>query len=169
MRDIPDLELLLASSVPIVVIETYEEQRVIELFRQALVRSPKPFYHWTVTDGLRRLDRGLNASSDIREPTDVLLHIKTAKDPAIYLLSDFHPYLHDPVHVRLLRDVAQSRLLLGHTVVLLSHKLEIPPELVRSSARFSLSVPDREQLKSIVLEEARTWSRILQIGMEIRQ
>jgi ATP-dependent 26S proteasome regulatory subunit len=159
MRDIPDLELLLSSSIPIVVIETHEEQRVIELFRQALVRSPKPFYHWTVTDGLRRLDRGFNASSDIREPTDVLLQIKTAKEPAIYLLSDFHPYLEDPVHVRLLRDVAQNRLLLGHTVVLLSHKLDIPPELARSAARFSLSVPDRKQLKTIVLEEARTWSR----------
>lgn len=159
MRDIPDLELLLGSSIPIIVIETHEEQRVIELIRLALVRSPKPFYHWTVTDGLRRLDRGSNTSSDIREPTDVLLQIKMARDPAIYLLSDFHPFLEDPVHVRLLRDVAQNRLLLGHTVVLLSHALKIPPELERSCARFALSIPNREQLKSIVLEEARTWSR----------
>lgn len=159
MRDIPDLELLLGSSVPIIVIESHEEQRVIELFRQALVRSPRPFFHWTVTDGLRRLDRGFNASSDIREPTDVLLQIKMAREPAIYLLSDFHPFLEDPVHVRLLRDVAQNRLLMGHTVVLVSHALKIPPELERNCARFNLSVPDRDQLKSIVLEEARTWSR----------
>jgi len=159
MREIADLELLLASSIPIVVIETHEEQRVLDLFRKALIRTPKPFFHWTVTDGLRRLDRGFNDSSDIREPTDVLLQIKLAKEPAIYLLSDFHPFLEDPVHVRLLRDVAQNRLLLGHTVVLVSHALTIPPELERSCARFSLSMPDREQLKSIVLEEARTWSR----------
>jgi len=159
MGEISDLEVLLGSSVPIVVIETHEEQRVIDLFRQALVRSPKPFYHWTVTDGLRRLDRGFNTSSDIREPTDVLLQVKTAQEPAIYLLSDFHPYLDDPVHVRLLRDVAQNRLLLGHTVVLVSHALTIPPELERSTARFALSVPNRDQLKSIVLEEARAWSR----------
>jgi SpoVK/Ycf46/Vps4 family AAA+-type ATPase len=37
--------------------------------------------------------------------------------------------------------------------------LTIPPELERSTARFALSVPNREQLKSIVLEEARAWSR----------
>jgi len=159
MREIADLELLLASSIPIIVIESHEEGRVIDLFRQALVRSPKPFFHWTVTDGLRRLDRGFNSSSEIREPTDVLLQIKLAQEPAIYLLSDFHPFLQDPVHVRLLRDVAQKHLLLGHKVVLVSHALDIPPELARSCARFSLSMPDREQLKSIVLEEARTWSR----------
>ncbi len=159
MRDIPDLELLLASAIPIVVIETHDERRVIDLFRQALVVTPKPFFHWTVTDGLRRLDRGFKSPSEIREPTDVLLEIKMAREPAIYLLSDFHPFLQDPVHVRLLRDIAQNRLLLGHTVVLVSHALEIPPEIAQNCARFALSVPDRDQLKSIVLEEARTWSR----------
>ena len=159
MRDISDLELLLASAIPIIVIETHEEGRVIDLFRQALVRVPKPLFHWTVTDGLRRLDRGFKSPSDVREPTEVLLEIKVAREPAIYLLSDFHPFLEDPVHVRLLRDVAQNRLLLGHTVVLVSHALELPPELARNCARFALSVPNREQLKAIVLEEARTWSR----------
>ena len=159
MRDLHDLELLLGSAIPIIVIETHEEGRVIELFRQTLVRAPKPFFHWTVTDGLRRLDRGFNAQSELQEPTDLLLEIKTAREPAIYLLSDFHPYLEDPVHVRLLRDIAQNRLLLGHTVVLVSHAVAIPPELARSCARLPLSVPDRDQLKAIVLEEARTWSR----------
>ncbi len=159
MRDLPDLELLLGSAIPIIVIETHEEGRVIELFRQTLVRAPKPFFHWTVTDGLRRLDRGFNGPSELREPTEVLLEIKTAREPAIYLLSDFHPYLEDPVHVRLLRDIAQKRLLLGHTVVLVSHAVAIPPELARSCARLALSVPDRDQLKAIVLEEARSWSR----------
>ena len=159
MRDLPDLELLLGSAIPIIVIETHEEGRVIELFRRTLVRAPKPFFHWTVTDGLRRLDRGANAPSELREPTDVLLEIKTAREPAIYLLSDFHPYLEDPVHVRLLRDIAQNRLLLGHTVVLVSHAVAIPPELARSCARLALSVPGRDQLKAIVLEEARSWSR----------
>lgn len=159
MRDLHDLELLLGSGVPIIVVETHEEERVIELFRQAVVRASKPFYHWTVTDGLKRLDRGIAPASEIREPTELLLEIKTAREPAIYLLSDFHPYLDDPVHVRLLRDIAQKRLLLGHTVVLVSHAVTIPPEIARSCARFALSVPDREQLRRIVLEEARTWSR----------
>ena len=66
MRDLPDLELLLGSGIPIIVVETHEAGRVIELFRQTLVRTPRPFFHWTVTDGLRRLDRGLNGPSELR-------------------------------------------------------------------------------------------------------
>ena len=159
MRDLHDLELLLGSATPIIIVESHEEGRIIDLFRQAVVRASKPFFHWTVTDGLRRLDRGFKAPSEVREPTDVLLEIKMSQEPAIYLLSDFHPYLEDPVHVRLLRDIAERRRLLGHTVVLISHAVTIPPELARSCARFALSVPDRDTLKSIVLEEARTWSR----------
>jgi SpoVK/Ycf46/Vps4 family AAA+-type ATPase len=159
MRDLPDLELLLGSAIPIIVIETHDEGRVIELFRRAVVRASKPFFHWTVTDGLRRLDRGFKSPCEIREPTDLLLEIKLSQEPAIYLLSDFHPYLEDPVHVRLLRDIAQNRLLLGHSLVLVSHALKIPPELAANCARFALSVPDRGQLRTIVLEEARTWSR----------
>jgi SpoVK/Ycf46/Vps4 family AAA+-type ATPase len=159
MGDIQDFGVLLDSGIPIVVVESHDEGRVIELIRQAVARAAKPFFHWTVTDGLRRLDRGFKPPNEIREPTDLLLEIKVARDPAIYLLSDFHPYLEDPVHVRLLKDIAQNRLLLGHTVVLVSHAVKIPPEIARSCARFALSVPNREQLKSIVLEEARTWSR----------
>ena len=76
MRDLHDLELLLGSTIPIIAIETHEESRVVELFRRAVVRSPKPFYHWTVTDGLRRLDRGVEPPAALREPTDLLLEIK---------------------------------------------------------------------------------------------
>ncbi len=159
MSDLRDLELLLDSATPIIVVESHEEARIIELFRQAVLRTSKPFFHWTVTDGLRRLDRGFKTASELREPTELLLDIKMSREPAIYLLSDFHPYLEDPVHVRLLRDIAEQRLLLGHTVVLVSHAVKIPPELARSCARFAVSVPDRDKLKSIVLEEARTWSR----------
>ena len=118
MSDLRDLELLLDSATPIIVVESHEESRIIELFRQAVLRASKPFFHWTVTDGLRRLDRGFKTASELREPTELLLDIKMSREPAIYLLSDFHPYLEDPVHVRLLRDIAEQRLLLGHTVVL---------------------------------------------------
>ena len=58
MGDLHDLELLLDSATAIIVVESHEEGRVVELFRQAVVRTSKPFFHWTVTDGLRRLDRG---------------------------------------------------------------------------------------------------------------
>jgi len=46
MREIADLELLLASSIPIIVIESHEEGRVIDLFRQALVPEYQIRHQW---------------------------------------------------------------------------------------------------------------------------
>lgn len=42
-------------------------------------------------------------------------------------------------------------------VVLLSHRLEIPPELARLVARVEMSLPDEEEIMAIVREEARSW------------
>jgi SpoVK/Ycf46/Vps4 family AAA+-type ATPase len=159
MGELHDLELILRSSVPIVVMETHEERRVLELFQTLVLRAPRPLFQWTVTDGLQPMGNDYQPQDHNREPTDLLVQIKMTRSPGIYLLSDFHPYLEDPVHVRLLKDIALGSKELGHTIVLISHALDIPAELDRYTARFTLRVPDRDRLKSIVLAEASAWSR----------
>lgn len=58
-----DLELILRSHVPIVVIETREESRMLDLLKAiAISRATEdymPLFRWTVTDGLQRLDISL--------------------------------------------------------------------------------------------------------------
>ena len=44
-------------------------------------------------------------------------HIRAVDQPGIYALLDFHPYLENPVHVRLLKDIAEGRAL-GDTTTL---------------------------------------------------
>ena len=48
---------------------------------------------------------------------------------------------------------------LGHTIILLSHTIELPDEVKRYSARFELSMPTEEQLMHLVREEASNWSK----------
>jgi len=159
MRDLHDLQLIVDSGVPLIVVETHEEQRVAELFRKLVLHGPKPLFKWTVTEGLHRVGTDHAPQAHNREPTEVLAQIKMTRTPGIYLLFDFHPFLDDPVHVRLVKDIALARRELGHTLVLVSHALPVPGELARHCARFQLSLPDRDRLKSVVLEEARAWSR----------
>ena len=64
-----------------------------------------PLFRWTVTDGLQRLDIDLEPQTLNSDPTDVLKHIRAVTKPGIYILLDFHPFLDDPVHVRLLKDI----------------------------------------------------------------
>src|SRR5688500_2442770 len=110
MSDRRDLELVLESGTPLIVIETTDEARVLELLREiSLARSAssyRPLFRWSVTDGLQRLDLDLEAQRHNAEPEEALRHIRAVAKPGIYALLDFHPFLNEPLHVRLLKDIA---------------------------------------------------------------
>ena len=104
-----DLELILRSRMPIVVIETRDEERMLHLLRTiAITRIGDeyvPLFRWTVTDGLQRLDIELEPQLHNSEPPDVLKHIRAVSKAGVYALLDFHPYLQDPINVRLIKDI----------------------------------------------------------------
>ncbi len=159
MRDLHDLELLIKSRIPIIVIESQEEARVLDICARMVSRLAKPLYKWTVTEGLLRLEAGYQAQKHNAKPSELLAQIKATSKAGIYLLFDFHPYLEDPIHTRYLKEIAQSYNELGHTLMLISHRLEIPAELKRFCARFELTLPDGKALQQLVIREANSWSR----------
>ncbi len=158
MNDRHDLELVLRSHVPIVVLETHDESRVLDQFRQLAVRLGKPVLAWTVTTGLRRIDLDIEVASPASEPSALLEQVRATETPGIYLLLDFHPYLDDPVHVRLLKEIALRSDPGGHTLVLVSHALDLPPELRGFTARVEMALPDAKALEELIREEAKAWS-----------
>jgi len=162
-----DLELILRSRTPIMLIETQDEARILELLKSiALSLSTAdgtggylPLFRWTVTDGLQRLDIDLEPQILNSEPTDVLRHIRAVDKPGIYVLLDFHPFLNDPVHVRLLKDISIRFAEARRQLVLISHKIELPSELESFSARVHLALPDESERRRIVERVAENWSR----------
>jgi SpoVK/Ycf46/Vps4 family AAA+-type ATPase len=159
MDDSHDLELLLRSRVPLIVVETLDETRVIRLFSSLALRLAMPVMAWSATNGLHRIDYESTPQRHTSEPRQALGQMKATTQATIYLLLDFHPYLDDPYNIRLLKEIALSYPRPGHTLVLVSHQIEIPPELRGFSARFSLSLPDAGRLEEIVREEAGHWSK----------
>jgi SpoVK/Ycf46/Vps4 family AAA+-type ATPase len=159
MPDIHDLEVLLRSPVPLIVIETREERRVVELFKRVMVLHRRPLYRWSITEGLRRLDKEFGAQTHTRKPEELLGQIRSTRQAGIYLLSDFHPYIDEPLHVRLIKDIALAYEEAARTLVFISHALDIPVEIQWLTARFELAVPTRRQLGDIVAAEARDWSK----------
>ncbi|KAA3628888.1 MAG: AAA family ATPase [Proteobacteria bacterium] len=172
--DLHELELLLRSRFPIVVIETHEELRVLELFRRLTPQLGKAVLHWSATEGLvwsaasprLEIDNGNSHNAQHMEPDKVLKHIKGVRQGSIFILKDFHPYLDEPLNVRLLREIALAHEANQHTVVLLSPSIKLPEELKRLCARFALSLPTYEKLRSLVEAEARTWSK--EIGGKVK-
>ncbi len=163
MQDTHDLKLMLDSRVSLIVIETHEENKVINLLLRVAREKERTLHRWSVTDGLTRLGFGPQLTPKKREhqdPSDMLEHIKAQTEPGLFLLCDLHPYLTDQPHnIRLLKDIALNHSQVPHAVVLLSHRLEMPPEIARYSASFALSLPTDEQIMAIIREEARHYSK----------
>ncbi len=160
-----ELQTLLGSRVPLVVIESREEGRVIELVRDAALRAQRGrnwgVFQWTVTEGLQRVDVDLGGPQrTLSEPEQLLRHIKATNMPGIYVLLDFHPYLETPLFVRTLKDIAQEYDRCARTVVLISFEMKLPQELEHLAARFSVRLPDKDERHAIVMNTAREWAKM---------
>lgn len=160
-NDIHDLGLVLDSRVKLVVIESWDEPRVLETLTGLAVRRGLGLRTWSVTEGLQRLGFGGEAEGqdDSREAETALRLIKADVQPNLYVLCDLHPYLVDnPRAVRLLKEIAMAEGSFKPTVVLVSHALKLPAEVQRFAARFALALPAEDELVGIVREEAARWS-----------
>lgn len=157
MTDLHDLDLILRSETPVLLIESLEEQRIIELFSRLAIQFGVPLFCWAMTDGLRRAEYAARSQRDLAEPAEMLRHIKVSAQPGIYLLLDFHPFIDNPLHIRLIKEIAQSFGETPRRLVLISHALESPPEFRHLSARFSLRLPNRSRLLALIREEAQRW------------
>jgi hypothetical protein len=160
-NDIHDLGLVLDSKVKLVVIESWDELRVLETLTSLAVKRGLGLHTWSVTEGLQRLGFGgapLGEEASL-EPEAALKLIKADQQPNLYVMCDLHPYLQDnPRLVRLLKEIAMSEAAHKPTLVLVSHALRLPAEVQRHAARFSLALPSEDELLSIVRDEATRWS-----------
>jgi len=157
-----DLKLLVESSIPLIAIETHEEKRATELLCNVTKPLNKWVFSWSITQGLKRIDltSALEPLPNTDSPESVLKHISISEKPAVFLLYDFHPWLDDdPQIIRKLREIALGYHKYGHTIILISHSLELPAELKPITANFEMHLPSKEQLENLIREEANTWSR----------
>ena len=174
MNDLRDLTLIIRSRIPIVVVETREEPRVLEVLEQVARLEGQALFVWTAVDGLYRRSNplaaapgsysvsgtqrgpsGRNAIPETREVAGALKHIHATPQNGIYALLDVHPYLADPVHVRILKSTALEYEKTPRTLVLVGHKIALPEELRQLSARFELVLPDSKAIRALIQEEAK--------------
>ena len=159
MGEMQDLAALIRAGTPLIVIETGDEARVVDMFRQTLTRVWRAMYRWSITEGLRRIDLDGEDPAEVAADIGTTLRtIRGADQRGVYLLLDFHPYLDYAGSQRQLRDILQRRDSLPHTLVLVGHKVELPAELEAKAVRYRPRLPDAAALRRMVVEQAQAYA-----------
>lgn len=181
------LRILINSSTSIVIVETVEEVRALNMVCSACAEINLPVFEWSIADGLTRsggktpviMQGGRPASQqkpglvqattladqvqttigNTREPAQVLGHLETMTIEAVVVLKDFHRHLDDPIVVRRLRDVAQQFSDNRRTLILTGPSFAIPAELASLVEYLELRLPDAARLRQIVEDAFARLSR----------
>ena len=185
-EEINELAALLRSRVPLVLVETHEEPRVLKLLSQACNFENQLMMRWSIVDGLGRvhgtgggmaaasgatgamaLDGDGNAIYQTNDLLDCLKHIDKSTQNGVYVLCDAHPGFKDPVAARLIREIAMDHAKCARTLVFVSPSLDsVPSELLRLAAHFRPRLPTRADILAIVAEEAQLYQS--QSGDKVR-
>lgn len=152
-----DLEAIIRSRTPLIVIESNEEPQIVRMIREIGRRLQFKAYRWTVTEGLQAFEPCDQPSLSVVKSQEVLNYIKSDSRSCIFVLLDFHPYLEDAVHVRHLKDIALTYPKHFSTVVIVGCALTIPEQLLPFTARFRLPLPTPDELRGIVYDVAADW------------
>ena len=159
MAELQDLAALIRANTPLIVIETPDEARVVDLFRRLLLDVFRAMYRWSITEGLRRIDIDReDASEGAPDATSTLRAIQQSTQRGIYLLLDFTPFLGYAGTQRQLREILLRRNSEAHTIVLVGTKVELPSGLDELGVRFELHLPDANAMLKMVREVARDYA-----------
>jgi SpoVK/Ycf46/Vps4 family AAA+-type ATPase len=176
------LKILIDSSTPIIVMETVEEMRAVQLVREASSPLNLAVFEWSIASGLVKCGSGAsgisteakfpgaarsslhppdeataNAIYNSREPAQALGTLEGITVEAVFILKDFHRHMEDPVVVRRLRDVGQKFSTNRKTVVITAPALNVPSELASLVEFVELPLPDKARLRQILDE---VWGRV---------
>src|SRR5690606_25396252 len=107
-NDTHDLGLVLDSRVRLIVLEPWEELRVLEAIATLAVKSSKTWYTWNHVEWLQRLGLGtaLDHSEDMSDPERALNYVRRQNEAALFVFCDLHRFMCSPRVVRLLKMIA---------------------------------------------------------------
>jgi MoxR-like ATPase len=143
-----DLELLVRSRHGLLVLDTVEEERAEALLRYLADRMGLPLFAWSLTRGLRRVERE-NAIYDTADPVKALEHVEQANLPGIFVFRGLTPYLDQPRVAARLGELADRFRTRDGAVVLLG-EAGLPESLGRVATVLRLPPPLAEEYRSLL-------------------
>jgi len=168
MRDSQRLKDMIASNRSCISCVTFEESYVRDIVINCAVALKKDLFIWTITEGLRNgiiSDDGVVPNTD--HPAAAMLHLAHQHGPRIVLMLDLAGHLDDQRTLRVMRDLLYRFERMGSTLVMVDYKSNLPKPIESYTSHFYVSLPDEEELESIVLNTLRALNKKSPIEMGV--
>jgi hypothetical protein len=127
MNYLDQLDQMLDANFRIVSIETYDPERVANLFTQLSRFSNKAFYLWEDAEGLHRIGASHIKIPRTASARELLAHINSSKHFGVYILRDFNEWLNDEKNIQQILRIASGDI--NKVIVLLSDFIDLPQAL----------------------------------------
>lgn len=150
-----DLDALIRSEVRFIYVDTLEEGRLLEHFRQLASEGRDEVHCWTAADGVIDLRTG-SGKWGTSELVDALKWIK-AQATGVFVVFDVGRFLSDPVVDRLLKEIAGVGTDGRQTLIVVGNGLDLPADLKRLGESFVPPLPDADAVREIYYEEVYRW------------
>lgn len=136
---------------PAIVVQTVEENRVVNDCKRIAENSNKEFETWTLTNGLKKgEDKKTSELTPMELPRVGARDISNGKDGRIFCVIDFHPFIKTPEIWRKLKDSFEIAKAIGMTFVFISAKFDIPVELQREMIVLDFKLPKKSELNELL-------------------
>ena len=151
-----ELRLLLRSRFPVIVVETAEEQRFLQLAENLANLDDKTLFTWSVVRGLSS-NRAGSSISNTKELLDAMRHIVGDARGGIYVFLDATPFLDHPGIVRIIRELSMDHARNGITLIFVGSRVALHPDIQRMSASFRMASIGPEEVRALIKEEAELY------------
>jgi ATP-dependent 26S proteasome regulatory subunit len=152
-----ELRQLLESRFPILVVESAEERRFLQLIEAVATLDQMPLFTWSVVEGLKRHPRGERVL-ETRELVAALWHLKKTPQNGWFVFLDPQPFMDNPEIVRLVREIGFDYTGTLQTMVFVGSTLTLAPDLMRMGCIFRMAPMTPEDVRKMFKEEVELYA-----------
>lgn len=144
-----EIHIMIRARYPLIYVVTWEEKRIEHQLIEIARSRNKSIFSWTITQGIQNLEVGTAAKKlfeNTQDPVAALDYIERYSKAALFILKDFHPYMHDARVIRRLRDLTIALKTSFKTILIVSPIPRVPEELEKDMALVDFPLPTLPEL-----------------------
>lgn len=162
-----ELEILVRSHHPLLLVETAEEDRVHLLMRHTAERIGMPLFSWTQVDGLCRELPDPGRTPESGPPQKALAFIERSDLEAIFHLRGLGPYLHEAPVIALLKSIHNKYFHHQGAIVLSGQDLDVPLALEHLFTPITLEVPTPQAYHAFIKAVLKDLAKRVDLKIEM--